>query len=576
MAVIKSGASTDQLTVDATSKAARTTVYDTDGSPISSINAYGAVHAFQVAQSATDFVVSSLNSTTAQLVAAATFTGTVETAFNQQSYSILLTTDQPGTLTILQYIDAAGLRLSSTLTYPVVASVPFSRSGVINGNYIKVTFQNTGLATTTTLNLNTAYGTIPSVSALNNMPVSIDEVSGIAITARADGVLKVSGDPSTLFIDQFESLNTTDNWTTGGSVAPTAVTGTLTVAAGTPANNTSFISSKPTFVNGAAAFLQYAIGITLDAGIVTGNRRFWGIGTLTTPTLSVPIVNGSIFEIDDTTGLLKASVYVNSVKTGTISLVRPTDGGLHRYSILYRSTRVYFELDGVQVGSIAYPNPQVNLLSLVLGSVNGASILGANATLTASFVSLGDTGKNASQIADATTPWKKAGVQAKNTQSAFALAVQAQNDTGRNVTNYFMPLQIITTAGDVLQTLTGYKSGAAVAGTTTPAVVTTGKTFRITSITMSYVATATIGSAQFTLRANTAGVVAIGSPAVANWLVGAGTATAGANQTLMVDYPNGLEFAAGTGIGISVIGRGATGTAAIVGYALVAIEGFEY
>lgn len=41
MAVIKSGASTDQLTVDVTSKAARVTLYDTAGRPISSSATYG-------------------------------------------------------------------------------------------------------------------------------------------------------------------------------------------------------------------------------------------------------------------------------------------------------------------------------------------------------------------------------------------------------------------------------------------------------------------------------------------------------------------------------------------------------
>lgn len=41
MAVIKSGASTDQLTVDVTSKAARVTLYGTDGRPLSTAATYG-------------------------------------------------------------------------------------------------------------------------------------------------------------------------------------------------------------------------------------------------------------------------------------------------------------------------------------------------------------------------------------------------------------------------------------------------------------------------------------------------------------------------------------------------------
>lgn len=46
MAIIKSGASTDQLTIDATSKAARATLYDTSGRPISSAATYGISSSF--------------------------------------------------------------------------------------------------------------------------------------------------------------------------------------------------------------------------------------------------------------------------------------------------------------------------------------------------------------------------------------------------------------------------------------------------------------------------------------------------------------------------------------------------
>ena len=164
----------------------------------------------------------------------------------------------------------------------------------------------------------------------------------------------------------------------------------------------------------------------------------------------------------------------------------------------------------------------------------------------------------------------------KGTQGGTGFSVQELKDSGRNVTNYYMPLQIVTTTTDTLQSLTGYKSGATVTATTTPAVVTAGKTYRVQSITMTYVAIATAGTATFTLRANTGGVVAIGSPAVNNWVVGGISATAGVTEELNVDFPDGLEFAAGTGIGVSMIGRGSTGTATAVGYGIISITGYEY
>lgn len=165
---------------------------------------------------------------------------------------------------------------------------------------------------------------------------------------------------------------------------------------------------------------------------------------------------------------------------------------------------------------------------------------------------------------------------AKGTQGANAVPTQDLKDAGRNQTHYFMALPIVTTATDALVSLTGYKAGAAVAATTTPAVVTTGKTYRIQTIAITYVAIATAGTVKVTLRANTGGVVAITSPAVCSWVVGAPAVAAGVAQTVDIVVPDGLEFAAGTGIGISILGLGATQAAAAVGYGQVAIKGYEY
>jgi hypothetical protein len=167
---------------------------------------------------------------------------------------------------------------------------------------------------------------------------------------------------------------------------------------------------------------------------------------------------------------------------------------------------------------------------------------------------------------------------AKGTQSATAVGVQELKDAGRNMTNYFMAVPIITTTAEVMQSLTGYKSGAAVVATATPAVVTAGKTYRIQSVEVTYWAATVIGGARINLRANLTGVGVVGSPLVKSWQVGVPAIfTAGSASTYTFDYPDGLEFAAGTGIAIGVIGEGAvptTGT--ITGYVLVAINGYEY
>lgn len=130
---------------------------------------------------ATNFVASAVNSTTTQLGAGATFTGSIETIYNQQAISLLLTSDQNGTLTLNQYIDLAGTRKISAWVFPITANIPFSRSFVGNGNYFNLTFQNTGASATTTLNINTAYGTLPNATNLGNQSVALNEVNGTAL-----------------------------------------------------------------------------------------------------------------------------------------------------------------------------------------------------------------------------------------------------------------------------------------------------------------------------------------------------------------------------------------------------------
>jgi hypothetical protein len=150
----------------------------------SDLNDVTATVPLPISINAANFIFSSVNSSTAQLAAGATFTGTVEDLRSQPAISILLTSDQPGILKIFQYTDASGLVLDQTWTINTAASPAqqTALSRTINANYIKVSWQNAGGGTTTTLNLNTAYGTIPAATNLGNGPVSIEEIGGVAVS----------------------------------------------------------------------------------------------------------------------------------------------------------------------------------------------------------------------------------------------------------------------------------------------------------------------------------------------------------------------------------------------------------
>lgn len=117
------------------------------------------------------YTFSTNNSSSVQLAAGATFTGTIEDVTNLPSISLLVTSDQNMTVTVLQYIDSAGTRLAGTTSFPIYAGVGFARSFPINGNYVQVTARNNGGSTTTTFRLDTAYGVIDASDASGFAPV---------------------------------------------------------------------------------------------------------------------------------------------------------------------------------------------------------------------------------------------------------------------------------------------------------------------------------------------------------------------------------------------------------------------
>jgi hypothetical protein len=66
--------------------------------------------------------------------------------------------------------------------YSITANVPFSRSFTGNGNFFNLIFANGNVGTTSTLNINTAYGTLQPSTNLGNLPVSLDEVNGTTLS----------------------------------------------------------------------------------------------------------------------------------------------------------------------------------------------------------------------------------------------------------------------------------------------------------------------------------------------------------------------------------------------------------
>ena len=135
------------------------------------------------------YVPSTVNSATAQLASAASFSGTIETAQNQPSVIISALMDQPYTITVTQYDDVAGNKVASVDVITRLANAPYNEAIQVNGNYVKVAVQNNGASTSTTFYVDTFYGIMPvsprTLTNLSNNRCAIMEVGGVDITGKA-------------------------------------------------------------------------------------------------------------------------------------------------------------------------------------------------------------------------------------------------------------------------------------------------------------------------------------------------------------------------------------------------------
>jgi hypothetical protein len=250
------------------------------------------------------------------------------------------------------------------------------------------------------------------------------------------GFLRVTDEPHQLFYDPFDGivLDTTARWTAsyglGAALIPSQVSGQLTIDAGATSTGWSSLESKASFVPTIPAWfgVSFAINLTDGASLVSSGYRFWGVGTVpATPTVASPLSDAVGFEV--TGGKMYAVVYANGVRTeiqdmsaATGNSTAPTNTSNHRYIIFIRTDRTYFFVDtlGTEVASSSFQSPTVQTLPIRFLSISG----GAATTIQSPGIAAWDTGKNNTQLSDATYPWRKTTVS-----SAGALKVDASATT---------------------------------------------------------------------------------------------------------------------------------------------------
>jgi hypothetical protein len=300
-----------------------------------------------------DVVESPGNSSTANLGAGATFTGTAQTTFGVAAIQINFKADQNCTIYVEQAPDAVpNWDISDAFTYYA------SKGGTgftvqATGANVRVRVTNNGSSATTYLRLATVL--CPIVEAL---PRSLSEEGNLKV-----GVYEIEGDFETrALVSPMNALKVTEGvklvgttfgdifdgnfWvqtTASGSSTVTVSGGTLTLATGTTTGSSNIVNSQRTarYMAGSSNFYRGQIRLPAVTG---ANTRRWGAFNAT---------NGYFFKHDGTTlsvvcrkGGVDTEVASGSFN-GTLGATYSPDTNTHTYEMYWTNKSVWFFFDGV-------------------------------------------------------------------------------------------------------------------------------------------------------------------------------------------------------------------------------------
>ena len=266
-----------------------------------------------------------------------------------------------------------------------------------------------------------------------SVKVNLANESGVTSGVTSYGYLRVSDEPTPLFNEPFDTLDTTNRWTAKNSTGTATVTnGVLSISSSTTASAYGGIISQPTFSSLGLGFLAAGVTLKLPVKTIANSVRVFGYATVpATPTTAVPITNGLIFRIDGT-GNLYAEVWKSSAATSSqlIASSALVENADTRLLIVRRGDTALFyvnDLD-IPVAAFPYPNLEVQLLPFTLLSIAAATPPASSATILVSQLGIGDTSKSTVSISDPTNPFlratvKKASTAAAATDPALVVAV---------------------------------------------------------------------------------------------------------------------------------------------------------
>jgi hypothetical protein len=331
-------------------------------------------------------------------------------------------------------------------------------------------------AITTALNVSIMPGTnaIGSVSLGGNARQS---AVGIAASVSPAGILSVSaGEGFGLFTDVFDALDTTNRWSTTGTVTA-AITGNslISLACGAPLSASCGLVSQPTFLSQGNSSLvvgwtmqNESINSTAGTLYYLNSHRFCGVGTVpptwtaayTGSATSGPLLNAIGYEID-IDGKMYPVIYNNGVRTrpalafggtdiatgngtgtGTTfgGLHALADGLLHEVAVVIRPDVIFWYIDqfDLPIATLSFAQssfvlPAVLALPLRFHSINGASLAPSGTmAFQVGSVAVNDSGAQSTLLSDGVYPWRKATIKpastaATATDTALVVAISPNN-----------------------------------------------------------------------------------------------------------------------------------------------------
>lgn len=262
---------------------------------------------------------------------------------------------------------------------------------------------------------------------------SVVGTNGAEAGVTTYGYLRVTNEPSSWFTEAFDTLDTTNRWTTKLATGTAAVAnGVLAISSSTTASAYGGLSTQPTFNPNGLNFVALGCTLIIPTWTQANTKRFWGWGSVpATPTTAIPVTNGAGFEIDDAGNFL-AVVYESTVRTRAIDInaKKVADGFPFYTAIARRADRIdYYVNDTLTpAATVLIPTLDVSTLPAYMIAVNGATPPAAAATMQITAFGIADTGQNAQSIKDPTNPFWQAAVTKPSTavtaaQSALAVAI---------------------------------------------------------------------------------------------------------------------------------------------------------